>query len=1455
MKTSKANRDLEARQKISSQQKLRESEELYHLILANSSDAVFITDSTGAFTFICPNVSVIFGYTEPEVADLGTIDNLLGSALFDPDLLARQGEITNIERRIEDQARQPHDLLVTVKAIAIGRGTVMYTCHDITDRKQAEADLQSSEEKFRCLVDCIDADIILVDAIGQIQFANPSAARNLGLEPAALVGRNLFDLLPRNVAAQQLELIREVLRTGSQQVTQISLKVEGEERWFRTSILPVHDSSGLIKAAQIVATDITDFKIAEVAVRQSETRLRGLINSQTNYVLHTDLDGCYTYTNDKFSQDFGWLYPETGIDGSSSLNSIQPYHHDRTLEAVTQCMAEPGKIVRVELDKPWPDGTTRTTLWEFVCLPDDHGLPSEIQCMGIDITERVTVERALSASEQRYRQMFEAVKLPKLILDPVSGAVLGANPAAVDFYGYNLDTLKTMNITDINVASPEMITQKMQAVLAGKTEYCDFPQLRSDGTVRAAQAYPTIIELDGKEAIYVTYIDVTERNQAKAELQSAYASLEQRVTERTVELERTKDRMEAIFQHSGDSIVLLHVEQGIQQANYVFCATFCLPESNWIGKNLSDFFQQDNVDSIDAQVQAVVNSHQMRQIEAWSTGAHGSRLEVEISIAPVNRSEQAVNNLVCIIRDITERKRLEHTLTEKLNELDRFFTVALDLLCIADTNGNFLKVNRAWETILGYSAEELEGRSFLDFVHPDDLPATLDAITSLSDQRQVLQFINRYRSQDGSYRFIEWRSHPYQNLIYAAARDITERKHIEDELRDSEQRYRSTLTAMSEGLIVVEADGTIQLANEAAERILGLTLAQITDQADLPPGWQAIHEDGSPFPIDDYLAEAVKAPRKHLVMGVVKPDATCTWILINVETLDADEGHGSEAIITFTDITNLKHTQAELESKHQKELEIQSYLKALHETTIMLTRTNTLDEFYRLVVEQGIAEFGFERVGMLLCSPDTTMVHGTYGTDAHGRVVDEHHLRFRPGDLTGLLQKTLDRGRRFAFEPETDLFEFLQPIGKGQNAVAALWNDDQVLGWLAIDNGVHRQPISPVQLEILALYALTVGSLMARKQAEQQTQELSQRLELATRAGSIGTWDWLIREQRVIWDEGMERIYGVTAAEDTDLFSRLAQLLHPDDVLRVSAQVDATVATAQPLSTEFRILRNKGSELRYVQTSAIAVRGEDGQTGRLVGVCLDVTSIRLAEQTLRSALAKEKELGDLKSRFVSMASHEFRTPLAGILVAADSLAIYRDRMTPPQIDARIDRIRELVGYMKELMEDVLQLARIQADRAEFRPALGDFQSFCREIIEDFEGQEQFSGRIVYDGPDEPLQIAFDKRLMRHVVTNLIHNALKYSLDDQRVHVSIQQTEAQITLSVRDEGIGIPDADLKHLFEPFHRASNVGSISGTGLGLSITKRAVEGHGGTISVESAIDRGTTFTIVLPKVVAEA
>jgi len=276
----------------------------------------------------------------------------------------------------------------------------------------------------------------------------------------------------------------------------------------------------------------------------------------------------------------------------------------------------------------------------------------------------------------------------------------------------------------------------------------------------------------------------------------------------------------------------------------------------------------------------------------------GTTFPVEITTNTVPFRGRQVG--VSFVKDITEQKQAEEALRAKTEELDRYFTHALDLFCIADTDGFFRRLNKEWENTLGYSLAELEGARFLDYVHPDDLDATLATITRLGGQEEVLNFVNRYRAKDGSYRWVEWRSFPAGTLIYAAARDITERKLAEEALRESEEKFR-VLSETSPAAIALYQGEDVIYINPTAARLIGYSVEELSRIS----FWGCVHEDFREMVRERGIArmkgEAV--PSQYECKFVTK-DGRELWAIISVGLI---EFKGRPAgIVTLIDRTEAK---------------------------------------------------------------------------------------------------------------------------------------------------------------------------------------------------------------------------------------------------------------------------------------------------------------------------------------------------------------------------------------------------------------------------------------------------------------------------------------------------------------------------------------------------------------------
>jgi PAS domain S-box-containing protein len=244
---------------------------------------------------------------------------------------------------------------------------------------------------------------------------------------------------------------------------------------------------------------------------------------------------------------------------------------------------------------------------------------------------------------------------------------------------------------------------------------------------------------------------------------------------------------------------------------------------------------------------------------------------------------------------------------------------------------------------------------------------------------------------------------------------------------------------------------------------------------------------------------------------------------------------------------------------------------------------------------------------------------------------------------------------------------------------------------------------------------------------------------------------------------------------------------------------------------------------------------------------------RLINRALEVELEKERELIDLKQRFTTMVTHEFRTPLAIIQSTVNIVQNYFDRLPQDKLAERLDVVTKQAKRMSELLTDVLMYSR--GERG-LRPAtleLIDLALFTRAIIDDLRTADNDAHPVTLSVNNPPVKLETDRRLLEHICLNLIGNAIKYSPPGSLVDVSVSREGTEIILKVRDRGIGIPAGDLPRIYDPFHRAANVGSRSGSGLGLPIVKQCVDALGGTINVESNVGQGSTFTVRLPETAA--
>ncbi len=251
----------------------------------------------------------------------------------------------------------------------------------------------------------------------------------------------------------------------------------------------------------------------------------------------------------------------------------------------------------------------------------------------------------------------------------------------------------------------------------------------------------------------------------------------------------------------------------------------------------------------------------------------------------------------------------------------------------------------------------------------------------------------------------------------------------------------------------------------------------------------------------------------------------------------------------------------------------------------------------------------------------------------------------------------------------------------------------------------------------------------------------------------------------------------------------------------------------------------------------------------------DITARKKAEAEILNALNREKELNELKSRFITLTSHEFRTPLATILSSAELLKYYSHKLPESEKNLFFRKIEIATTRMTGLLDDILTINKSESGKLQLNPTTLDLPKFCSEVVNEIKVSGGNHHQIVFTNTGGCTNAVMDEKNLRHILNNLLGNAIKYSPGGGFIEFSINCQNCQAIFQVKDYGIGIPKESQEKLFESFHRASNVGNIQGTGLGLSIVKRMVDLSGGEITFNSEVGVGTTFTVILPLNVAEA
>ncbi len=1140
---------------------------------------------------------------------------------------------------------------------------------EIVERQRTEANLRDSEQRFASLAAAAPVGIFRTDPEGNCLYVNERWCQIAELTASEAMGFGWVNAIHLN----DRELVSAEWYTSVQENRPFNLEYRfqsqsGKITWVYGQSVSERNEMGDIIGYVGTITDISDRKTSEVNLKESEERLRLALMASNQGLYDLNIQTGEVIVSPEYATMLGYD-PATFVETNAYwIERLHPDDREIAANIYQEYIAGNLPEYKVEFRQRTLSGEWKWILSLGKIVEwDEAGNPLRMLGTHTDISDRKLTEeqaqRRLDILEAARDVIASADREGRITyLNQTGKSILGID-STTDIYNTHIPDYHPPHVAEfiLQKALPQCI---QQGYWSGETIFrrrdgTEFPVLQMivchRGSDNNVNQFSTIAR------------DISDLKQAEKE-----RLLSEQVRN---ELKLLENILDIVLAGYWDWDIPKHYEylspSFKQMFGYEDHEIANLPES-W--QQL--IFPEDLPKAIEA-FERHVQSH--GEIPYYNEVRYrhkdGSTVWVICSGQVIEWDSEGnpIRMIGCHI-DISDRKHIEEQLRLSKEELERFFSVALDLLCIADMEGNFCRLNRSWESTLGYTLAELEGKRFLSFIHPDDIAATLEVMSALSEQKAVIAFVNRYRCKDGTYRYIEWYARPYGNSIYAAARDITKRKYAEDEILEK-QRFIQKIADASPNILYLydlQEHRNVYCNREIAS-VLGYTAAEV----------QAMGAD--------------------LFVNLMHPD-------------------------------------------------------------------------------------------------DLARIYGYY--------------------------------QRINAAQDGDIFDLEYRMRHADGEYRWLYSRDSIFS--RDEQGRPKQTIGTAQ------------DISDRKQAEAALRNLSDRLTLAVKSAAIGIWDWDVSQNVLRWDDRMYELYGLKPEQFANAYEAWASTLHPEDRINTENAIQQALRGEKEYDPEFRVVLPDGTS-RFIKAYSLVQRNQLGEPLRMVGINFDISDRKQAEALIQQTSAQLEASNRELEAFAYSVSHDLRAPLRAIDGFSNALMEdYADKFDQDGRDY-FERIRRNIQRMGMLIDDLLRLSRVS--RSEMQYSNVNLSSLVQEQIREL--QESDPQRQVEAVIAPEIIVSADVTLMRVIISNLIQNAWKFTSHHATARIefgTIEQNE-QAVYFIRDDGAGFDMNYTKMLFGVFQRLHNTNEFPGTGIGLATVQRVIHRHGGKVWAEGEVEKGATIYFTLP------
>lgn len=921
-----------------------------------------------------------------------------------------------------------------------------------------------------------------------------------------------------------------------------------------------------------------------------------------------------------------------------------------------------------------------------------------------------------------------------------------------------------------------------------------------------------------------------------------------------------------IVENSPLYVLKIDREYKIKYANDTFYEDFKFNKEDIIGKDGKELgYSTETYQKWFQYYEKVFNSGQKETFET-RIDSRGTTKFLKLFLFPEINEQGEVYSIIIYLTNITDTKLIE-------DERDYIFNFSLDMFAIQTINGNFLKINPSWNETLNWASGRLNGANWLEFVHPDDLHRSQKMQNELQNYNLVVSHETRFKCYDGSYLWLEWNSIPIKNkkIVISVVRDITQWKAIKDKLTESEKRYREVVETANYVLFSTDLKGNMLLMNNP-----GLDLTGFIEEDLVGTNLLNLVEDSYKGVVKKFYKKMVEENQQTNIIEfpIINKSGELIWLLQNAK-LKFEKDIPIRIDFIARNITIRKEAETKLRNSEKR---LRSVVNSSNEVLVVVDRMGCLkdanDTAYEVldIINNELMGRDFRKI-----------LDDAFSIELFDNfLISDYNLN----DLNGEIRIIINNQKKLHFrikainydDGENNILLFLTnitEIRQAQRVTEVLYNISRAANLsdelVELYEYVHIQLQTVINAKNFAIAQIdwknqrlvfpyfvdekddvydsidmNDSNSISNKVIEQRRAIRLSEVELMEQIGdktdlygSISK-SWLGVPLIV-----NDAIYGVLLVQDYDLKDAYGE--EDEKILSSISEIIASTISKLQYQDELEIL-NKDLELRVAERTIqlentlenLNYENEERKKAQ--------EELLKTQLELQASLQNEKELHQLKSRFISMVSHEYRTPLTVIMSSVNLLKNYFTKMSQEQIDKQYKNISTSVFSMTNLLDDVLMIGKTESlntlNKIEF-----DLINSINAIIENVKFVDNKKHIFELNFP-EKLCIVSDKKLIDHTVSNLLSNAVKYSDKDTVVTVNaISLNDTTLQIEIIDRGIGIPQDDIDKVFESFYRSYNTGTIEGTGLGMAIVKKSVDTLGGTIEIDSKLGIGTTVKLKIP------